>query len=84
MIVCPNCGAENSLGRVFCMNCGGKLELGNMNKESLDELNGGWMARNWKKVVAVVGGVLLLAIFLGLWPSKAPLGAEGSNAEAMW
>ncbi|MBV9464006.1 MAG: zinc-ribbon domain-containing protein [Verrucomicrobiae bacterium] len=27
MIVCPHCGKDNELGRIFCLNCGAKLDL---------------------------------------------------------
>lgn len=84
MITCPNCGAENALGRVFCMNCGGKLELSNMNQEDIKDLQGGWFARNRKVIAAVAGGIILLVLLVALWPSKGLLGEEGSNSEAMW
>jgi hypothetical protein len=27
MIICPNCGKDNELGRIFCLKCGAKLDL---------------------------------------------------------
>lgn len=27
MIICPNCGKDNELGRIFCLSCGAKLDL---------------------------------------------------------
>ena len=62
MINCPQCGADNMVGAIFCRTCGAKLDLDAMRPESFQEQG----ETTVKKVGKTVLRICTLAIFFVL------------------
>jgi hypothetical protein len=80
MLICPKCGKENGLGRVFCSDCGAKLDTDGLTTASLRR---GWsplsLLQYWKKVVAALVAVALVLGGLALWPRAPVIGGKGTR-----
>ncbi len=79
MPLCPKCGSDNALGRIFCASCGEKLDLSKMSSEEVAaSLRQNWFLRN-KWIFYVVPAVIVaLVIFLALWPRTDAIGQRGT------
>lgn len=60
MIKCPECGAENLLGAIFCRGCGEKLDIDNLKPDQMQD-KGKKVA---KKTAAVVRNLIVLILLL--------------------
>jgi hypothetical protein len=79
MLICPDCGAENAVGRVFCDACGIKLDLTNMAAETVAEMTKvSWVRRYWPWGVVVIVAIILLNVFLLYWPRAEVIGQAGT------
>ncbi len=65
MFKCPQCGAKNEPGALFCRSCGKKLDMANL-EQQLEDQQSGLRGVDWKRigriVRRIVGLVLLLSI----------------------
>jgi hypothetical protein len=75
MIACPNCGAVNALGKVFCTGCGQKLPTSGLVREDVERLGQLATRRRWTFMIVniVLTSWLLLSVVLALWPNTTPL-----------
>lgn len=83
MITCGGCGAQNDLGRVFCVQCGGKLDLSAMTSQVVaEQVQVGFVRKHWPKfAIGVV--VIILAIYgLTFWPTGSIGGQVGTSVGA--
>ena len=69
MLICPKCGHDNPLGRIFCHSCGDKLDLNRIKPPSAAEKKRRQIKRGAKRTVRialelVIGAALVLAIVL--------------------
>jgi len=80
MLICPECGVRNPLGRVFCTQCGAKLKLSDVSRKDIAGSRGfGWACRFLARLVAVVLVAALVVGGLALWPETGSIGARGSK-----
>ena len=82
MIICTKCGADNQLGRVFCMSCGTKLDLTHVSTEAIAQENKtSWIGMHWPKLV-LIPILLLLLVSAGLifWANTELIGEKGNIA----
>ena len=79
MLICPKCGYDNELGRIFCHSCGDKLDLSNIKPATPAEKKRRQVKRSATPVIRrsielVVAVVVLLSIVLVcLVPAIAPV-----------
>ncbi len=79
MLICQKCGAENTIGRVFCDGCGAKLDLSNLSHENVSQMSQvSWIRRYWPWGVGVIVALILFCVFLGLWPRSGVIGQPGT------
>ena len=64
MVLCPKCGFDNELGRIFCHKCGTKLDLHEVRPMRASGKER-WGKQNWS-VKRVIGLVIRLAILAGV------------------
>ncbi len=65
MINCPKCGADNQIGAIFCRGCGEKLELDELQPETVQEAARsaeGKPRTNWFGIIKNVVMLVLLAL----------------------
>jgi hypothetical protein len=80
MLVCGQCGANNPLGRVFCVACGSKLNITGLGSEEVADLQKpSFLALHYRKIIIVVAALIVVLIGLGAWPRTKPLGVEGTS-----
>jgi len=85
MLICPKCGHDNQLGRIFCHSCGDKLDLSHIKPPTAGEKNRRQVKRGMARGIrvtlklCVAGVVLLTMVLLGLAPAVAPVAP--TNAE---
>lgn len=74
MIACPNCGATNPLGKVFCTGCGQKLPASGLVREDMERIGqiAGRRRVAFKIVNIVVTVWLAISLLLALWPHTRP------------
>ena len=63
MITCPECGADNLIGPIFCRTCGGKLNLDELKPESFVQKQDSLA----KKLGQMLQRALVLVIVVGLF-----------------
>lgn len=84
MIACPNCGAANALGKVFCVGCGQKLPASSLVREDVERL--GQLAARRRLLFRVINIVLttwlVLCILLAAWPHRLPYYEKQPEGEA--
>ena len=79
MLICPKCGYDNELGRIFCHSCGDKLDLSNIKPATATEKKLRQAKRATTSVVrrcvelAIVGVVVLSIVLLCLVPAIVPV-----------
>ena len=80
MITCPECGADNMIGAIFCRGCGKKLNLDELTPDAFNdppEPMAKKVARVVQKIVTLVLLVGVTALLAGLfWPAKNVLKGE--------
>ena len=70
MLICPKCGYDNELGRIFCHSCGDKLDLSNIKPATAAEKKLRKAKREtanvtrWIVRLCIVGVVLLIGALL--------------------
>jgi uncharacterized protein YpmS len=73
MINCPECGADNMIGAIFCRGCGKKLNLDELTPDAFDdppEPMAKKVARVVQKIVTLIVFVGVVALLGGLfWPA---------------
>jgi len=82
MIICPKCGNDNPLGRVFCGKCGGKLDFSHTSSQDMvvkPESN--WFRTHWPKLAYLVVLIVLIPVALVLWPQPPLVGKPGTGGE---
>ena len=85
MLICPKCGNDNELGRIFCHQCGDRLDLSSIKPPSVAERKRrrfkAEAIRNTRFLVnLVILGVLILAVALiCLTPPIVPI--QSGNAD---
>jgi hypothetical protein len=83
MLKCDKCGAENPLGRVFCVGCGAKLDLSGVTR---GEIAKGrklrTTLRQWPIAIGAVVVLLLVCVGMALWPNMEPVGEKGTPGGA--
>ncbi len=80
MLVCPRCGNQNPLGRVFCLVCGSKLDLSRLSSQTVAEtLKPNWFAIHWPKFAYGFLAFLGILVVTALWPVVQPLGETGAD-----
>jgi len=78
MLMCPACGTQNALGRVFCSQCGGKLDLTAMTSEAVAEsVRPSWFKSHWKKLLVLFLLLLVGMVVLAAIPMSKPIGQAG-------
>ncbi len=74
MIICPNCTAQNTLGKVFCVGCGQKLPASSLVREDVERLGELAVKRRW--VVRIASAVLtvwlVICLALACWSQRTP------------
>ncbi len=79
MPLCPNCGSDNALGRIFCGSCGAKLDLTKMSSEEVAaSLKKNWFLRNKWIFYVVPAVIIVFMLVLALWPKTAAIGERGT------
>ena len=79
MLICPKCGYDNELGRIFCHSCGDKLDLSNIKPATAAEKKLRKAKREtanvtrWIVRLCIAGVVLLIAALLWFTPAVAPV-----------
>ena len=79
MLICPKCGFDNQLGRVFCHSCGDRLDLSRIKPPTTAEKKRRQLKRGAMSVVRLVlklviaGGVVLGIVLMCLAPEVAPV-----------
>jgi len=61
MINCPECGADNLIGAIFCRSCGARLNLDDLKPDEIIDEKPDGMA---KRVFRIAGRLVVLVIFL--------------------
>ncbi|MDI6774194.1 MAG: zinc ribbon domain-containing protein [Verrucomicrobiota bacterium] len=80
MLICPKCGNQNPLGRVFCVTCGSKLDLSRMSSEVVKESEKqNWFLFHWPKLLYGLLGLFLILAAMALWPNTQALGERGAD-----
>ncbi len=84
MIICPNCEASNSLGRVFCKTCGVKLPGDGLVREDVERIARFSARRRWLMwgVNAVLGLWIVVSLVLAFWPQTQSLGEHDAGIGA--
>ncbi len=79
MIICPKCGAENQLGRVFCGGCSSKLDLDSISRQNISDMTKvSWISQNWKMFLVIPLVLLVVILGLAFWPSVDEIGQKGT------
>jgi uncharacterized membrane protein YvbJ len=69
MIICPKCGNDNPLGRVFCGKCGSKLDFSHTSsQEMVVKVKVNWWGTHWRKIAYLVFLMVLIPVALLFWP----------------
>jgi uncharacterized protein YpmS len=80
MINCPECGADNMVGAIFCRGCGKKLNLDELTPDAFDEPPepiAKKVARIAQKIITLVLLVGVTVLLAGLfWPAKNVIKGE--------
>ncbi len=79
MPLCPKCGSDNALGRIFCASCGEKLDLSRMSSEEVAaSFRQNWFKRNKWIFYVVPATLVVFMILLALWPRTSEIGQRGT------
>ena len=82
MPICLQCGADNTLGRVFCFRCGKKLEMAEPTAADLMIKKRTNVSSSLAGFVLLVAAVLAIGTGMRLWPEGDPLGLAPSKTGA--
>ena len=84
MLLCPECGEQNQIGRVFCASCGTKLNLEGVTSDAVSaHVSVPWWKRYWKWLAPIPVVLVLIPISLRLWPKVERIGAAGTPVGRM-
>ena len=77
MLICPKCGHDNELGRIFCFGCGDRLDLSSIKPPSAEEKKRRKIKRGVVYTIrlvlnCLVGGALILVITLMCLTPEVP------------
>lgn len=83
MVVCPKCGTQNPLGRVFCISCGTRLDLSQMSSSQIDTMQKPKWTRHFRasRIVAVLVILVLALVGLAAWPKTGQFGTMGTPSD---
>ena len=79
MLICPQCGNDNELGRIFCHGCGTKLDLSSIKPPTAMEKKARRIKRGAMRTLRIavdliiLGGLILGVTLLCLAPSVTPV-----------
>lgn len=80
MVACQKCGGQNPDGRVFCGACGDRLDLTGMTSDTFVRSRRRKRALSSLKLIPpLLGGLAVLLVALGVWPSTVPVGKPGTR-----
>ena len=82
MPTCLKCGAENTLGRIFCFRCGKKLDLAEPSAADLKIKRQSNVAASLAGFLLFVAAVAAVIAGLMLWPQSDALGQAPSRTGA--
>jgi uncharacterized membrane protein YvbJ len=75
MILCPKCGNDNPLGRVFCTKCGAKLDFSHTSSQEMAvKVKVSWFSQHGKKVIYLIVLIILAPVLLAFWPRTGRIG----------
>lgn len=79
MLICPKCGHDNELGRIFCFGCGDRLDLSAIKAPTAAEKKSRQRKRGALHMVRVLlnlivaGGLIVVVVLICLAPEIAPV-----------
>lgn len=79
MIICPKCGNQNPLGRVFCGACGNKLDLNHMSSDHVATMTRkSTISLAWLRFLPLLLLPVIVMVAMALWPDTEIIGKKGT------